>query len=345
MSRVKVAFWLFRTKRKDGTYHPRWRFRYIGPDGTPKKATGFTDRGETRRLATQLALEADEIRRGVRKAPQAAETESLRPIEEHVKAYLAWGRTQGGRGGRPWAAYYGAQQETRLEWWTNALKLSSLRDITLSDAEKALQGEVKRGLAGKTVSDKAMTLHGFVTWCLKRKLLSADPLDGLSQFDTSVTAQNFRRPFTLDEIGKLLAVTPEPQNLIYRLALVTGFRAGELASLQVGSLDLENRILLLAAAFAKDRKEASCALPADLAQALADSAQGRAAEEKLFPTWKQREASREIGRFMKAAGISRKNFHGKADFHSLRTTHVNLGIELGFDVKTAQTLARHKTPT
>lgn len=27
-----------------------------------------------------------------------------------------------------------------------------------------------------------------------------------------------------------------------------------------------------------------------------------------------------------------------------RTTHVNLGIELGFDVKTAQTLARHKTP-
>jgi len=47
---------------------------------------------------------------------------------------------------------------------------------------------------------------------------------------------------------------------------------------------------------------------------------------------------------MKAAGIARKNFHGKADFHSLRTTHVNLGIELGFDVKTAQTLARHKTP-
>jgi hypothetical protein len=117
-------------------------------------------RGETRRLAAQLALEADEIRRGVREAPQAAETESLKPIQEHVDAYLTWGRTQGGRGGRPWAHYYAAQQETRLGWWTKALKLTTLRDITLSDVEKALQGEVKRGLAGKTVSDKAMTVGG-----------------------------------------------------------------------------------------------------------------------------------------------------------------------------------------
>src|SRR5206468_2762129 len=102
-SRAKVGFWIFRTKRKDGTYHPRLRFRYIGADGKPKKGTGFTDRGETKRLAQQLALEADEIRRGIRKPPQAADTESLKPIGEHVEAYLSWGATQGGRGGRPWS--------------------------------------------------------------------------------------------------------------------------------------------------------------------------------------------------------------------------------------------------
>ena len=70
--------------------------------------------------------------------------------------------------------------------------------------------------------------------------------------------------------------------------------------------------VLLSAQFAKDRKDATYAVPADLTQSLADNARGRAPEEKLFPPWKQREASREIGRFMKAAGISKKNFHGKA---------------------------------
>lgn len=343
MSRAKVGFWLFRTKKANGDYHPRWRFRYLGADGRMQYGTGFSDKGETKRLAQQMALEADEIRRGVRKPTALADIESLRPIAEHVDAYQRWGRTQGGRGGRAWSKTHDHQQETNLKWWVTALGASALKDISLPAVEKALQEKAKDGVTGKTLSNLAGTLHGFVTWCLKRKYLASSPLDGLRDFDTSVTPKNFRRAFSLDEIGKLLAATPDPRRLLYRVALVTGFRASELKSLRVGDVDTAKKTVRLRADFAKDRRESIAAIPDDLAASLEQHMKGLAPESGVFPAFNPNDASNRIDKDMKAAGIEKRTFGGKADFHSLRVTHVNLGVELGFDVKTAQTLARHKT--
>jgi integrase len=344
MSRVKVGFWLYRTKRSDGTYHPRWRVRYHGPDGKLTAATGFTDKGETRRLAQQLASEADEIRRGVRQPIHPADSESLKPISEHVGAYLAWGRTQGGRGGRSWAQDYATKQETNLNWWREALNAATLREITLPAVETALQEKAKTGVTGKTLSNISGTLRAFVLWCVERKYLKENPLHGLRQFDTSVSRENYRRAFTLDEVGKLLAATPEPRKSIYRLALVSGFRASEIKSLKVGDLDTKNQTILLRAEHAKDRREAVSSLPFDLAGALSSITEGRKPEDCLFESWEHNHAADQITADMKQAGIPKRTFGGKADFHSLRTTHVNLSVMLGFDVKTAQTLARHKDP-
>jgi len=345
MSRTSVGFWLFRTKGKDGSYHPRWRFRYLGADGKPAVATGFSDKGETRRLAQQLTLEADEIRRGVRKPPQPADTESLKPISVPIEAYLAWGSSQGGRGGRPWAKGYRKLQASHLSWWVEALGLKTLRGITLSGVEKALQAKAAGdAVTGKTLSNMAMTLYGFAHWCVKRKYLASDPLDGLRKFDCSVSSKNFRRAFTLEEVGSLLATSPSHRRLVYRLALVTGFRASEIKSLRVGDLDVESRTLLLKAENAKNRKEAPCALPVDLAEELGRYSEGRAPEQALLPDFNPNHAVRLLDLDLEAAGIAKRTFDGKVDFHALRTTHVNLGIELGFDVKTAQTLARHESP-
>jgi hypothetical protein len=85
-------------------------------------------------------------------------------------------------------------------------------------------------------------------------------------------------------------------------------------------------------------------LPVDLAEALAGYAHGRAAETELFPDFNPNHAARLMDLDLERAGIPKRTFGGKADFHALRTAHVNLGIELGFVVKTAQALARHKDP-
>ncbi len=341
MSRAKVGFWLFRTKDKNGKLHPRWRIRYTGPDGRLVKTTGFTDKGETTRLAQQLALAADEIRRGVRKPPQPADTESLRPIREHVEAYLAWGCTQGGRGGRPWSATHQKGVKREMDWWLASLKAATLRDITLGAAEKALQ---EKGAAGKTLSNIAMVLRGFVTWCLKRKYLYLDPLEGLRKFDTTVLPQNYRRPLTIEQIRTLLTTTPMPRCLIYLTVFLTGFRENEIASLRVGNLDVAKRALFLDASDAKDRLEFPAALPMSFIEALQQHAAGRPDQERMFPKFNKAHAARRLARDLEIAGIPKRTFQGKIDFHALRTTFVNVGLDLGFDPKTVQALARHKTP-
>ena len=63
----------------------------------------------------------------------------------------------------------------------------------------------------------------------------------------------------------------------------------------------------------------------------------------MFPWFFRSHASEWFALDREAAGIPKTAFRGKVDFHALRVTHVTLGIELGFDAKTAQTLARHKS--
>jgi integrase len=345
MSRAQVSFWIFRTKKKDGTFHPRFRFRYIGPDGKPKVGTGFTDKNETRRLALQLVLEADEIRRGIRKPPQPSDTEGLKPIRKHIEAYLAWGKIQGGKRGRPWASRYGQLKDAALTWWVETLGLSNLADVSLPSVEAALQRKASNDrVTGRTLANTAMALAAFLRWCVERKYLPSYPLEGLRGFDISVSPKNFRRAFTLEEIGKLLASAPPRNRVVYRLALITGFRAGEIASLCVGHLDLEKKTLQLPAEAAKNRLEAFCALPQDLIHDLAPFLQGRPPHVKLFRHFNPNHAGRRLNLDLRRAGIEKRTFGGKVDFHALRTAHINLGIELGFDIKTAQTLARHQTP-
>ena len=47
---------------------------------------------------------------------------------------------------------------------------------------------------------------------------------------------------------------------------------------------------------------------------------------------------------MLRAGIKDQGIGGKVDFHSLRTTYVNLVLESGASVKEAMDLARHLSP-
>jgi len=86
-----LGVWLYRTKKMDGSYHPRWRFRYTGPYGRKKTASGFADKKATLQMAYALALEANLMRLGL-KTTHPSDIESRRPIRGHVEEYMAWGR-------------------------------------------------------------------------------------------------------------------------------------------------------------------------------------------------------------------------------------------------------------
>lgn len=352
--RSTVKFWLYQTRDRNDHIHECWRYRFWGADGKMKSGTGCPDKGETGRIAQGLAIEADEIRRGARPAPHPADTESLKPIGDHITEYLDGGIFQGGRGGRPWSAVHAAKQRVILEkWMVTTLGWKTLRDVNLAELEKALREKTKRpqerlkhlkkvGVGGKTLHDYATSIRAFVRWSLKRKYLVMDPLDGLRRFDISPKLR--RRALTLEEVGALLAVAPPDRRLIYLLALVTEFRAAELASLRVGDLDLVKGTLFLRADFAKDRQNVERQLPPDLLADLAPLCAGRGNGEALLQGFRRPHAAKWLYRDLKAAGIAQSNFHGKVDFHALRGTAITLGMHLGVDPKTSQDMARHKTP-
>ncbi|MBL7221287.1 MAG: site-specific integrase, partial [Phycisphaerae bacterium] len=180
---------------------------------------------------------------------------------------------------------------------------------------------------------------------------------------------------TDDECRRLLTAAvagQSPQNMkgddramLYRAALETGLRAGELRTLTVGACHLQDNppVLIVKAAYSKHRREDVQPIPLGLAEALSDHTAGREADELVFPGMPNRTAHM-LRRDLKAARDQwiddadterererrekDKNFlqyrnsaNMVADFHALRHTYITNLARIGVHPKTAMDLARH----
>ena len=92
--------YVFQTFDKNGKPHPHWKFQFTDWTGRRRSSTGTTSRTETEKLAARVEAEHDAIRRGHREPPKSFNKHLNRPFEEARNDYLAWGESQGGRGGR-----------------------------------------------------------------------------------------------------------------------------------------------------------------------------------------------------------------------------------------------------
>ena len=157
---------------KSGKTH---RFQYTDWQGRRRTATGTESEKETRALATRIEREHLEIRRGWRPAPTSALRHAKRPFPEVRDEYLAWGESQGGRGGRPWGRDHGHKRRVHLAWWGERLGLDVLADLggILPRVEEALRELQAGGLTGKTVSNRVEGLRAFCAWCIGRGYLAA----------------------------------------------------------------------------------------------------------------------------------------------------------------------------
>ena len=190
--------YVFQTKRKNGKYHPRWRFQYTDWHGRRRSATGTTGKAETEKIALRVQAEQDAIRNGWRPPPRPSDTPHA--FEEVKGEYLAWGESQGGRGGRPWGKTHARMRRFFLEWWKDRLGLELLADLNgiLPRLEKVLRELETGGRSGKTLQNYADGLAAFCDWCVSRGYLDEDPLAGLAAFDT--TPQTQRRAMTAEKI-------------------------------------------------------------------------------------------------------------------------------------------------
>jgi integrase len=333
---------------------------FIDTTGSRKFFTGTRNKAETLRITQRLEDEQRQIWLGYRPALQSTARHRNRTFAEIKEEYLAWGESQGGRGGRPWGKTHVRNRITHLGWWQERLGMETLADLegVLPRVEEALRELQVKGRAGKTLANYAEALAALCDWCLQRGYLASDPLKSLGRFDT--TPQTSRRAMSKEEIIRLLKVCEPHRRLLLETAFMSGLRVNELRNLTINHLDHDRCGFRLDADWTKNRKPGFQPLPVSLVERLKDFGQsgepvqlytrsyrGKAAkfdvpEKPLLyvPT----HTARELDKDLQAASIQKHRPDGKLDFHACRVAYINLVIESGVNVKEAQSLARHATP-
>jgi len=240
------------------------------------------------------------------------------------------------------------------------------------------QGGVKPGVSPATSNYYLGAAKSFCRWMVQDRRASESPVAHLAPLNARTDRRRVRRALDVEEIRWLLDTTrsgPErfgmaapARALLYRVAIESGLRRGELASLTRASFDLEGKspTVRVAAAYSKHRREDVLPVRADSAAELrellagkhpaapafnmphrrhessamwkADLADARAAwiaDAGTAEEWQERER-RSFLAYQDAAGRF-------ADFHALRHTCGSLLAASGTHPKVAQSIMRHST--
>ncbi len=152
----------------------------------------------------------------------------------------------------------------------------------------------------------------------------------------------FRRALSDDELRLLLATTAASRGMLYRTAVETGFRANELRTLTVESLNVDDCMITVHAAYSKRRRTDVQPITRAFATDLARWLVGRQANERMFPDMPRPQAL--AAYFRKDAASAGIDADG-LDFHCLRHSFISRLARADVHPRTAQDLARHSNIT
>ncbi|MBU0717958.1 MAG: site-specific integrase [Planctomycetes bacterium] len=183
-----------------------------------------------------------------------------------------------------------------------------------------------------------------------------NPLQDVPKPDATSEQRHARRALEPDEVQRLLnaaqcgperyGMTGEQRYWLYRLAIETGFRAGELRSLTRANLIVDHvrPTATVSAAFAKNRHERTIPLKAETANGLRTFLGAKLPKASVFQLPRSENIVRMLrGDLAQAEVPYVDDAERYADFHSLRATFATNLIAAGVDVKTAQELLGHAT--
>ena len=130
---------------------------------------------------------------------------------------------------------------------------------------------------------------------------------------------------------------------MYRVALATGFRAYELASLTPAAFRLRGNLphIVLAAGDAKNDNAAEQPIRPELAAQLAKWLRGKPANQPVWPGLWYKKAAEMLRVDLKAAKVAYEVGGRVLDFQALRVTFITSLARAWVHPKTAQILARH----
>ncbi|MCK6474520.1 MAG: tyrosine-type recombinase/integrase [Planctomycetes bacterium] len=227
------------------------------------------------------------------------------------------------------------------------------------DAIKTFLNKLRKEkkVGARTYGYYVRELKAFGKWLMRSGRVRENPFANLEGLGAKALAQDpvrQRRALSVEEIDKLLpaalggperyGLTGRERALVYRLAVETGLRVSELASLTRSSFRLEGKVPLVqvAAGATKNAKAAELPLRAETVALLEEHLKLKLPAAKAFAIPPNYDTADMLRADLAAAGIADTDAQGRVvDFHALRHTFLTLLAASGVHPKVAQDLARH----
>ena len=350
-----------------------WTARYFDHEGRRRtRSTGTTDKAAAERILAGWLAAAALRREGVIDARTDGYAQAdQRPIADHLSDYRAdllnRGRTK----------QHAHETHALAARITTLARVDRLSALTADRVASALGTLADEGKSQRTRDKGLRAVKGWSRWLVQSHRIAADPLASLR--GSKITdRERTRRALTVDESARLIdaaergapwrGLSGRDRAALYRIALGTGFRRGELASLTPADFDLDpdGPTITVRAAYSKRRRDDAQPIHPDLARWLASWLAERPADAPLWklhrdtgrmlradldaaraawgaeaPTDAERDARRREPCFLRTPDSAGR----VVDFHALRHTFISGIVASGASVKIAQELARHSTPT
>jgi integrase len=352
-----------RVKRKSRT----WHIRFYTPDGQRHRVKGYRDRRATASLAAELEREAEHNAEG-----SADRKLARRPLMEHLADYR---RHLEAKNNHP---RYVGQAVAHCQAILDGAGFVLLRDVSAESTLDWLAEQRGQGMSLSTANHYIRSLKSFAHWVGKRCKAPRKALADLALFNAGEDIRRSRRALEVEEIRWLLQTTGivsddfrglagADRQILYAVALGTGFRASELRSVRPESFDLKGDCptATVAAAHSKNRKESVQPLPVHLIEPLRAFLARKETGKSVWPGMWYKVAFRMIAADMGKAReewlaaahdaperarressdfLAVRDRQGRViDFHSLRHTYLTMLDRPGISKKAHQELARHSS--
>jgi len=326
-----------------------WYIDYRAYGGIRKRIKGFKDKVATIQLAAKLEKEAELADSGI---IDKYKEHRKRPLSEHLDDFKASLQNKGATEKHANLVF------NRAKAVIDSCGFVYIGDVSASKVLRYLGERRKEGLSIRSSNFYLQAIKQLYRWLVADNRTDENPLAYLSGQNPKTDIRHPRRALTADELNSLFDTLIEnpvfnfiggkERAMLYMLAVSTGLRAGELATLTWQSLNLDDSgpSVKVLAAYSKHRRDDIVPLRLDIAQQLKAWKEEKKPDDKskVFDGFKVTRAAKMLRKDLEAADIEYKDDAGRiTDFHSLRHTFISNLTKGGASPKVAQALARHST--
>ena len=364
-------------RKKGGCYYITYQVR----PHVRKTVKGCKDRAATEALARKLEADAMLRREGVidAKADRYVAAED-KPLADHVADLAAALKA---KGVTEHQAGVVKARVTHILGLCKAERISQISPSGVQNAlgtirtVGASRKSRNKGVSLQTCNHYLRAVKQFTRWLWRDGRAREDVLTHLTGYNVALDRRHDRRALTDEELARLiraaeqgpvvLRMTGPDRAILYRVAVGTGFRANELRSLTPKSFDLDANppTVTVEAGYSKHRRKDVQPIRRDLADVLRTWIAGKQPSCPVFnmpdkpvkliladlaaarEAWVKegRSADERRERQQTTFLAYRDGANRVADFHALRHTYISRLVASGANIKVAQELARHSSPT